>query len=102
MAARGVLLFLPEVVHNFMQLVGFSPIMSDCPLNSLKAFPAYSQWTEVQWLYERCAAWHPHNAATGKLYSIHPSSIRRQKRAVDGFFIPVRSRKFPSCSAKLF
>lgn len=40
--ARGVLLWLPVSDHNFLQSVRYFRFMSDCTINTVRAFLAYS------------------------------------------------------------
>lgn len=74
-AAREVLLSLPEVSHKFVQSVGFFRTILDCAVSPLRAFFINCQFVQVDCLYEACAGWHTNNAVTGELRAVHSRSI---------------------------
>lgn len=70
-----------------MQSVRFFRIISNCTFNPVKAFLAYSQPIDVDWLYKGFASSYPQNAATKELIPVPTRSIRVQRRAVGRSFI---------------
>lgn len=44
---QSLLLSLSVHIHIFVHSVAFYPFMSDCTVNHVKAYPAYSRYVEV-------------------------------------------------------
>lgn len=58
-------------------------IMSNCNVNPVKPFLAYSRSIEVSWFYEQLAGWYPDNDAIPEVTTVPLRIIPGKNRAAD-------------------
>lgn len=85
-APRGYIFFTKECTL-LLKFYGFFRFQSNCTINLVKTYLAYSHSLDVNWLAEGCHGYYPYNLATRGSRSASCHCTHRQRRASDGSFM---------------